>query len=119
MDASPTNGGGLSAGLMGGMGMAAMIEDQKFSIIQADCSVSGKNTTKSQRPCQSYIDIEFKKELETTYFNYLIFQNFYCHQITVKQFMGKNPNDRKDDKNWKTILKNYNLMQNPHFESDA
>ena len=33
--------------------------------------------------------------------------------------MGKNPNDRKDDKNWKTILKNYNLMQNPHFESDA
>ena len=33
--------------------------------------------------------------------------------------MGKNPNDRKDEKNWKTILKNYTLMQNAHFETDA
>ena len=74
MDASPTNGGGLSGGLMGGMGLStSQPEDQKFSIIQADVSVSGKTSTKSQRPCQSYIDIEFRKEIETTYFNYLIF----------------------------------------------
>ena len=33
--------------------------------------------------------------------------------------MGKNAADRKDDKNWKSILKNYTLMQNPHYESDA
>ncbi len=33
--------------------------------------------------------------------------------------MGKNSNERKDNKQWKTILKNYTLMQNPHFETDA
>jgi len=27
MDASPTNGGGLSAGLMGGMGLTSHVED--------------------------------------------------------------------------------------------
>ena len=75
--------------------------------------------TKSQRPCQCYIDIEFKKEIETTFFSYLVFQNFYCHQITIKQFCGKSSNDMKDDKMWRTILKNYTLMQNPHYETDA
>ncbi len=33
--------------------------------------------------------------------------------------MGKNSNERKDNKQWKTILKNYTLMQNPHYETDA
>jgi hypothetical protein len=37
----------------------------------------------------------------------------------VKQFTGKNASDRKDEKNWKTILKNYTLMENPHYETDA
>ena len=39
--------------------------------------------------------------------------------IMSQQYVGKSSGDRKDDKNWKTILKNYNLMQNPHFETDA
>ena len=37
----------------------------------------------------------------------------------MKQFTGKNASDRKDEKNWKTILKNYSLMENPHYETDA
>lgn len=113
-------GSGLASGLMGGLGgYSHLSEDQKFNIVQADCHISNKQSTKSQRPCQAYIEIEFRKENETSHFNYLIFQNFYCHQITIKQFTGKNPADRKDDKNWKSILKNYTLMQNPHYESDA
>jgi hypothetical protein len=117
-----TASGGLAGGLMGGLGGYSQLgsgEDQKFNIVQADCHISTKQSAKSQRPCQAYIEIEFRKDNETSYFNYLIFQNFYCHQITIKQFTGKNPADRKDDKQWKSILKNYTLMQNPHYESDA
>jgi hypothetical protein len=33
--------------------------------------------------------------------------------------MGKNPNDRKDESQWKTLLKSYTLMQNAHYETDA
>lgn len=115
--------GGLSSGLMGGLGgfskLGGSSEDQKFNIIQADCHISNKQSSKSQRPCKAYIEIEFRKDNETSYFNYLIFQNFYCHQITVKQFTGKNAADRKDEKNWKSVLKNYTLMKNPHYETDA
>jgi hypothetical protein len=87
--------------------------------VAADCSISSKEKTKVQRPSQAYIDVEFRKDSETTFFSYLIFQNYYCHQITVKQFTGKNSTDKKDEKNWKTVLKNYTLMENPHYETDA
>lgn len=33
--------------------------------------------------------------------------------------MGKNPNDRKDESQWKTLLKSYTLMQNAHYETDS
>ena len=107
-----------AAGLIGGI-QSSSSDENKFTIVQADCNISSKATTKTTRPSLAYIDIEFRKETETAYFSYLIFQNFYCHQITIKQFTGKNPNDRKDEKNWKTIVKNYTLMENPHFETDA
>ena len=107
-----------AAGLMGGMQSNSSDENQ-FTIVQADCNVSSKATTKTTRPSQAYIDCEFRKDTETAYFSYIIFQNFYCHQITIKQFAGKNASDRKDEKNWKTILKNYTLMENPHYETDA
>jgi hypothetical protein len=99
--------------------MPSSQDDLKFTIVQADCNISSKATNKTTRPNLAYIDIEFRKETETAYFSYLIFQNFYCHQITIKQFTGKTASDRKDDKNWKSILKNYTLMENPHFETDA
>jgi len=76
MDSSISGGGpGLSSGLMiGGLNAGiSSLEDQKFNIIQADCQISTKVSTKPQRPCQSYIDIEFRKENETPYFSYLIF----------------------------------------------
>ena len=94
-------------------------ENNKFTIVLAETSISNKQQTKSQRPCHSYIEIDFQKENETSYFSYLCFQNYYCHQITIKYFTGKAGGDRKDEKQWKTLLKNYTLMKNPHFESDA
>ena len=99
--------------------LVSAAEESKFVIVQADCSISSKATSKSSRPSQAYIDVEFRKDNETAYFSYLIFQNFYCHQISIKQFVGKNAADRKDEKSWKTILKNYTLLENPHFETDA
>ena len=81
--------GGLTGGLMmGGLTSFTQIgggaqnnqnEENKFNIVQADCHISNKQSSKSQRPCHNYIEIEFRKESETTYFSYLIFQNFYCH----------------------------------------
>ena len=71
-----TASGGLASGLMGGLGGYAGLgsgEDQKFNIVQADCHISNKQNSKSTRPCQSYIEIEFRKENETSQFNYLIF----------------------------------------------
>ena len=111
MEGSTTNG---AVSILGGLQ-----EDNKFTIVAADCSISSKEKTKTQRPTQAFIDIEFRKDSETSYFSYFIFQNYFCHQITIKQFVGKNASDKKDDKNWKTVLKNYTLMENPHFESDA
>ena len=108
MEGSTTNGG---VSILGNLQ-----EDNKFTIVAADCSISSKEKTKTQRLTQAFIDIEFRKDSETSYFSYFIFQNYFCHQITIKQLVGK---DKKDDKNWKTVLKNYTLMENPHFESDA
>ena len=62
---------------------------------------------------------QIPKNNENSFFNYLIFQNFYCHPITIKQFNGKKPADFKDGRHWKSILKNFTFMQNPHYESDA
>ena len=82
----------------------------KFTIVLAETAISNKTQTKQHRPCQSYVEIEFQKENEASYFSYICFQNYYCHQITVKQFSGKPGGDRKDEKQWKTLLKNYTLM---------
>jgi hypothetical protein len=113
----------MDIGLSGGTGLGSLLppsnEDNRFSIVQADCNVSSKQNTRPTRPCHTFIEIEFRKDQEATYFSYLIFQNFYAHQITIKQFSGKSSTDRKDEANWKTVLKSYTLMQNPHFESDA
>ena len=42
--------------------------------------------------------------------------------MSVKQFTGNTGNLReemKKDTNWLTVLSNYQLMQDPHCESDA
>jgi len=104
----------MDIGLSSNSGLGSLLpsssEDNRFNIIQSDCHVSNKVSSKTTRPCQSYIEIEFRKDQETPYFSYLIFQNFYTHQVTIKQFTGKSANDRKDDSNWKTVLKSYTLM---------
>ena len=57
------------------------------------------------------------------YISYFSFQNFFCHAITVKQFIapdsGASREEMKKEKNWVTVLKNYKLMQDAHFENDA
>ena len=69
--------------MQGGLSLLPQ-DEQKFTIIKTDCAVSQKVNTKTQRPCQSYIEIEFKKDSEIPFFSYLIFQNFYSHQVTIK-----------------------------------
>jgi hypothetical protein len=72
------DGNSAATGLIGGLPSGSS-DENKFSIVQADCNISSKSTSKSTRPSQAYIDIEFRKDVETAYFSYLIFQNFYCH----------------------------------------
>ena len=54
-------------------GLLSNAVEPNYEIIPADCSVSSKVSTKSTRPCQNYIEIEFKKESETPFFSYLVF----------------------------------------------
>ena len=61
----------------------------------------------SPRPSECFIEIGFPKE---SYLNYIGFKNFYTHSITIKQL--------NNDK-WKSIIRNYKLMKNPHYEGDA
>ena len=58
------------------------------------------------------------------FFSYITLQNFYTHAITIKQFVPPAQSngikeDLKVDKNWVSVLKNYQLMKNAHFENDA
>ena len=87
-------------------------------------TISNKVSTKQQRPCQNYIDITFNKDNEISFFSYLTLQNFYTHAITIKQFKAPpnstNPRDEmKEHKNWVSVLKNYQLMEDAHYENDA
>ena len=62
-----------------GFGINMSTVDKKFKISEATVSTSSKVSTKTKRPNKTYIDIEFKKDGESTYFSYLVFQNYYCH----------------------------------------
>ncbi|CDW82827.1 UNKNOWN [Stylonychia lemnae] len=104
-------------------------EDTKFNIIPIDCMISNKtnliavlNQQPSQKPCKSYIEIQFNKEQEIPFFQYIVLQNFYTYSVTVKQFkggVGDVKEQKKNEGNWTTILKDYQLMRNSHFETDA
>ena len=105
-------------------GLGEIMTENKFTIKQADTTVSNKVASKAQRPCVHHIDISFNKDNEISFFSYITLQNFYTHAITIKQFIAPvnstNPREEmKDDKNWISVLKNYNLMQNAHYENDA
>ena len=42
--------------------------------------------------------------------------------MSIKQFFGSEKNlreDMKNEKNWKTVLSNYQLMADAHCENDA
>ena len=75
MDSMQSNIGGVGMSSFGQHYGAGGVpdEDRMFTIVQADVTISNKQMTKSSRPCQSYIEIEFRKEAETPYFSYLVF----------------------------------------------
>ena len=105
-------------------GLGDMITENNYTIEQADTTISNKVATNPQRPCQHYIDITFNKDNEISFFSYLTLQNFYTHAITIKQFIsppGSNNarEDMQEEKNWVSVLKNYTLMQDAHYENDA
>jgi len=116
---------GMGAGL-GSVVNPVSEADNKFSIKVADCTISNKVNVKAQKPCLSYFDVTLNKDTEIAFFSYLVFQNFYTNTVSIKQFIpssgsasAASKEDLKNDKNWVTILKNYRLMANAHFENDA
>eukprot|EP00347_Sterkiella_histriomuscorum_P009432 403341237 len=105
-------------------------DDTKFNIVSLDCMISNKtnvmpvqNQQPIQKPCKSYIEVQFNKEQEIPFFQYIVLQNFYTFSITVKQFKGGLIGDlkelKKNEGNWTTLLKDYQLMRNSHYETDA
>lgn len=93
-------------------GLSEAMQETKYNLQQADISVSNKQNSKQQRPCSSCIDITFNKDNEVAFFSYITLQNFYTHMITVKQFVSPSSSqgireDMKNEKNWKTVLKNH------------
>lgn len=106
-------------------------DDIKFNILPIDCTISNKsnivanhNNTAQVKPCKSYIEITFNKETtEVPFFQYIVLQNFYTYSFTVKQFkssgLGEIREQKKSENNWVTVLKEYQLMRNAHFETDA
>lgn len=81
--------------------------------------------TMQQKPCKAFIELQFNKDHEVPYFHYIVLQNFYTYSVTVKQFKvphgaaGDPKELRKLESNWVTVLKDYQLMRNAHFETDA
>ena len=59
-------------------------EDQKFNIVPVDCLVSNKTMTMQQKPCKAYIELQFNKDQEVAFFNYIVLQNFYTYSVTIK-----------------------------------
>ena len=84
-----------------------------FKLEEISVSFGTKCYESSNRPSECYIEISFPKP---TYLSYIMFQNFYTYSITIRQLFGEK--GAKDAK-WKTVLRNYKLMKNPHFEGDA
>ena len=90
-----------------------------------EVAAGSKVNSKSTKPCDTYIELTFTKLAEIALFSYLSFQNFYTHSITIKQFIppssanaASTREQMKNDDNWVTILKNYRLMKNAHYEND-
>ena len=87
--------------------------------MQLDCVISPKQKNQAKKPSKAYYDITFSSKDKG--FNYIIFQNFYVAAITIKQYQGESDSKAELEKkdNWRTILSNYKLMKNAHFEGDA
>ena len=99
-------------------------EEQKFNIQSMDATISNKQVLQGSRPSKVYIEVSFNKDNEAPLFQYFVFQNFYVYSVTVKQLkpvpQGTDIKEfKKNESNWTSILKNYRLMQNAHFETDA
>ena len=72
--------------------------------------------TLQQKPCKAYIELQFNKDSEVAFFHYIVLQNFYTYNITIKQFkappssaasVGDPKELRKLENNWVTVLKDY------------
>ena len=92
----------------------------------AEVTISNKTNTKPQKPSLSYFDVTLNKDTEVAFFAYIVFQNFYTSTITIKQFIPSSGqissvtrDDLRNEKQWVTILKDYQLMLNAHYENDA
>ena len=84
----------------------------KYVYDEIPIEISQKNVTSNEKPCEQYIDISIMNNQQLL--SCIIFRNFYTYSISIKQLIQEN-NIQKEV----SILSNYKLMKNPHFEGDA
>ena len=105
--------------------------EAKFKAEVITCKISDK-IHEGDRPCETYVELVFTKG---TILSYILFQNYYTYSITIKQMVPKKSEKGEEgttkqnifelaekkstDVKWVTVLRNYQLMQNSHFEDDA
>ena len=96
----------------------------KFRVEEIHVRSINKVTSSQERPSESYIEIILNKGSSLSY---IMFQNYYTYSIKIKQLILKPGNDENifevdkfhKDLRWRTLLNNYRLMKNAHFEGDA
>lgn len=85
----------------------------QFRLEDVAATCTTKTYESTDRPAECFIELTFAK---SCYLSHIMFQNFYTYAITIKQAF---PEETKPGKKWRTVLRNYKLMKNPHFEGDA
>ena len=110
---------------VGGGSSQGEAPEEKFNIVPIDCLISNKTMLMTAKPSKAFVEIQFNKDSEIPFFNYIVLQNFYTYSVTIKQYKAApgqtgDPKElRKGENNWVTVLKDYQLMRNAHFETDA
>jgi hypothetical protein len=78
------------------------------------CKVAELIHTRLKPPCRHYIDIDLNKRSKV---QFLAFRNFYVASITVQVKTFSEKDGLSAD--WKSVLTDYQLMADPHYEDDA
>eukprot|EP01084_Bolivina_argentea_P117637 208875_1 len=87
---------------------------EQYEHVNVKFTVEPQVLTQQKRPCVIYQEIRFAEPINI---ELITFRNFYCAFVTIHKY-----NDNYEvntDGEWITILENYQLMKNGHYENDA